>query len=127
MAANNCVGQYREYPGSYDVTILNLFGLYAVSMGSSELMSQVSPDNPEIIERSGYKYYYRFLMREGRLVGAQLVGNTGYGGSLLSAIVRRDDMSNIKNLITCRGLALIPLMRVANNYLRREIKPISSD
>ena len=121
VAASNCVSQYREYPGSYDITILNLFGLYAVSIGSTESAWQASLSGYEIIERSGYNHYYRFLIRDTRLVGAQLVGNTGYGGSILSAIVRRDDISNIKNLITSRDLALVPLMRVINNYLGQEV------
>ena len=121
VAASNCAGKHKAYPGSYEVTNLNLFGVEAVSIGGSESTLQTSPNGLEIIERTGYKHYYRFLIRDGRLFGAQLVGHAEYGGSLLSTMVRGDNISNIKDLITCRDLAIVPLMRVVNNYLGQQV------
>lgn len=117
VAASNCTGKYKEYPGSYEVTNLDLFGLQAVSIGSSESALQTSHNGLEIIERTGYKHYHRFIIRDGRLFGAQLVGHAEYGGSLLSTMLRGDNINNIKDMITCRDLAIVPLMRVVNNYL----------
>lgn len=121
VAASNCVGKYKEYPGSYEVTNLNIFGVDAVSMGSTESTLHTSLNGLKIIECSGYKHYYRFIVKDNKLFGAQLVGQTEHGGSLLSTMIRRDNISNIKNLITCRDLAIVPLMRVVNYYLRPEV------
>ena len=120
VAASNCVGKHREYRGSYEVTNLDLFDVHAVSIGSPESLLQHKRNGLEIIERIGDRHYHRFLVVDGRLMGAQLVGRSDYVGSILSAMIRGDDISYIRGLVGSGNLIMVPSMLLANNYLGRE-------
>lgn len=117
VAASNCAGKYKEYLGSYEVTIFGTFGIDALSLGSTETALQASGINDlEIVERTSYRHYQCFLIKDGRLLGAQLVRGTEHGGSILSIMVRRDEVSNLKNTVTSRNLPIVSLMRFINSY-----------
>ena len=122
VAASNCAGKYREYPGSYEVTFFSTFGVDALSLGSTEAALQARGVNDlEIIEHTSYNHHQHFIIKDAKILGAQLIGHTEHGGSILSIMVRRDNISNIKDFITSRNIAMVPLIRVINNYLRQEI------
>ena len=127
VAASNCAGKYKEYPGSYQLAALNLPGIDAISMGSSESVLQTSSFREfRTVERVNRKYYCRLILGDGRLLGAQLVGDVQYGGAVLSVMMRKDNLRNAKDLVASRRLPVISLMRLVSKYMGQDLCDIDS-
>jgi NADH oxidase (H2O2-forming) len=108
VAGSNCRGVSRIYPGSINITSLDIFNTHAVSLGS--IATDVSQPEPvEIIERSGSKNYLRLILSQERLIGAQAIGDTQDTGALLYAMLRKDKLTEPKQLVGERPL--LPLVR----------------
>ena len=76
VAASNCAGKYREYPGSYEVAFFGTFGVDALSLGSTEAVLQARGVNDlEIIEHTSYKHHQHFIIKDAKILGAQLIGH----------------------------------------------------
>jgi len=94
VAGLNCAGMRRGYPGSQDISGIDIFGTFAVSVGRT--MSSLKDDNIEIIERGYQRDYRRLLIADGRLVGVQAIGRNKYVGILLGVIRRGSDIHRTK-------------------------------
>jgi len=117
VAAFNCLGIPRAYPGSLNLVGLEVFDTYAVSMGITgvELGSE---QGVEVIEKTRAGSYYRLLMQNGVAVGAQIVGHARSLGEILSAIQRRDNLTQFKRTIEGRPLFPHEWLQVrASRYL----------
>jgi len=94
VAGLNCAGMRRGYPGSQDISGIDIFGTFAVSIGRT--MSNLEDGNIEIVERECQRDYRRLLIADGKLVGVQAIGRNKHVGMLLSVIRRGSDISMIR-------------------------------
>ncbi len=118
VAGYNCSGVARSYPGSQNITSLDIFGIHVASFG--RIQSESSQDEDiEVIEKFGGKNYRRLIVARGRLIGAQFIGDFRDMGALLYLLVRKDNLNEIGQ---ATGKSLIPWhYRVA-----RYIAPVTS-
>jgi NADH oxidase (H2O2-forming) len=112
VAAFNSLGIPKAYPGSLNLVGLELFGTYAVSLGVVEASQQ----GFDIIEKASVNSYSRVVMRDGSVVGMQLVGHARPLGGILNAIRRKDNLLQFKGIAESRPLLLHEWLkgRVAN-------------
>ncbi len=115
VAGYNCCGVAKIYPGSINITSLDIFDTHAASLGSTGANVSQRQDI-ETIERSGYKNYLRLILFQGRLIGAQAIGDTRDVGVLLYAMLRKDKLTEPKQLVGERPL--LPLVRRDYQMLR---------
>ncbi len=107
VAGHNCCGVPRTYSGSINLTSLDVFGTHAVSVGSTEADS--SQHQPvEVVERSGTRSYHRLVLSQGRLVGIQGIGDTWDIGALFYALLRKDNLAELKQF--AGGGPILPLL-----------------
>jgi NADH oxidase (H2O2-forming) len=92
VAGANAAGAARRYPGSLNITTVNLFGEAAASVGW--LASELPEAETRIIQRRGTWGELRLVLQEGRLRGVQALGRTERVGGLLGLIVRGDALRN---------------------------------
>jgi NADH oxidase (H2O2-forming) len=104
VAGHNCCGVSKFYPGSINITSVDVFGTHAVSIGSTEAKVGQHEDI-EVIERLSTKNYHRLILSQGRLIGAQFIGDTRDMGPLLYALIRKDKLRN-----PAAGSPLLPLI-----------------
>lgn len=117
IAAFNCLGIPRAYPGSLNLVGLEVFGTYAVSMGATAAELGAGSD-VEVVERRRARYDYRLLMRQGVVLGAQFVGEAWPLGPLISAMQRRDNLGRVRDALTRQPpLPQQWLAREASRYL----------
>jgi len=116
VAGLNSIGIKRSYPGSMDMTGVDVFGTFTLSVGKS--MSTLNGDNVEIVERQYSKNYRRLLIADRRIVGIQAIGTSKNMGMLLSLIRRRDDTSKLRESLPGSKSEIFPPLVIAHNYLR---------
>ncbi len=105
VAGNNICGVTRNYPGSQNITSLNIFGTHVASFG--QIAAEVNRhDGLEIIERQTGKNYYRLLISKSRLIGAQAIGDIPAMGAWLYALIKQDNLDEIKTAIDAETLPL---------------------
>lgn len=96
VAGYNCSGVARSYLGSQNITSTDIFGIHVASFGCIEADAGQNEDI-EVIERFSGKNYHRFIISEGRLIGAQFIGDARRDmGALLCAMMRKDKLNEIK-------------------------------
>lgn len=94
VAGYNCVGVRRKFMGSYSSTILDIFGMYAMSSGKTQTQLQ-GRDDLEVIDGKFNPGYYRLIGSGNHLVGIQLIDRIENAGRLFSKMLRRDDLSDL--------------------------------
>ncbi len=96
IAGYNSIGIRKNYSGAMNISVVDILGTYAVSIGHT--MESFEGGDLRIIEdkRNGY---HRLLITNGIIVGAQIIGKTADIGPLISVILRRDNLENIKRII----------------------------
>jgi len=112
----NCVGKHVNYLGSPNITTMNVFGIDAVSIGSTE--ETLNRDSIQIMERGYGSHYCKLLFLDNVIKGAQLINAKWYAGTLFNAMVRKVNVNMIRGLIDRKSLAITPLMIMLANYLR---------
>ena len=116
IAGSNCAGIPKIYLGSETLTSLDVYGTHAASFGRIE----DEPNQEEkvtVTERSAANGYYRFVVSQGRIVGAQSIGNAQDMGALLYALIKRESLSKINQIIENKPLPVNPLYHRAARYL----------
>ena len=93
-AGSNCAGIPKPYPGSLDMTVVNISDTQAVSIGRNLLGLQQG--NVKVIEGYSKGSYYRLLVSQGVLAGVQLVGQARDAGILLNIMLRKDKLKEIE-------------------------------
>lgn len=97
IAGFNSIGIEKNYYGALNLSTVDISGTYAVSIGHT--MERFKGQEVRIIEDKGNDYQ-RLLIVGGSIVGAQLVGSAEGVGPLISSILRRDSLANIKRIIS---------------------------
>ncbi|MFC1979959.1 NAD(P)/FAD-dependent oxidoreductase [Chloroflexota bacterium] len=118
VAGHNCSGVSMVYPGSQNITSLDIFGIHVASFGCPESENS-RQDDIKVIEKSSGRKYHRLIIGGGRLIGAQFIGSARDMGALLSLVVRKD---NLKELGQTPGINLNSWYRRAARY----IAPVAS-
>ncbi len=113
VAGHNCSGVSMAYPGSQNITSLDIFGIHVASFGCPESENKQQED-VEVIEKSSDRKYHRLIIGGGRLIGAQFVGGARDMGALLSLVVRKD---NLKEIGQAPGSSLNTWYRRAARYI----------
>jgi len=107
VAASNAAGVPRTYAGSINITSLDVFGNHAVSFGNIEADFAHQQDI-ELVEKShGARGYHRLILKQGRIVGAQFVGDVEDMGAVLYTLLRRDSLDELREFGDGRPAASI--------------------
>lgn len=96
IAGYNAIGIGKNYQGTMNISSVEIFETYAVSIGHN--MSSLKGINVKVIERKS-NWYHRLLVVDGIIVGAQLVGRTSDIGPLVNAIRRKDTLEGLHRVI----------------------------
>lgn len=122
IAGYNCAGIPKVYPGSESITSLDVYGTHAASFGRIEAEPN-QEENVEVVERYIGNNYYRLIISQGRIVGAQSLGNAQDMGALLYALIKRESLGKINQIIEGKPLPVNPLYhRAARNLALQAIK-----
>lgn len=100
VAGCNAAGFRRLYPGSLNITGVELPGSRAMSLGSL-----AGEPGDEVIEKKQEKDYLRLVIRRGKLAGVQTIGDNQHTGRWLSLILRQEELVNPMTLLACRYAA----------------------
>jgi NADH oxidase (H2O2-forming) len=103
VAGRNAAGIAQTYTGSVNITGVEVLGLKAVSIGSTE--ASLGKDL-EVIEVRKTGRYRRFVLSHGVLVGIQSINWDENLGLFLAAILRKEKVKSHKDLISSRYPAL---------------------
>ena len=107
VAASNAAGVPRSYAGSINITSLDVFGNHAVSFGNIEA-DLGRQERVEITEESHSPHgYHRLVLKQGRIVGAQFVGDVEDMGAVLYALIRKDRLNELKEFGGIRPAAYV--------------------
>jgi nitrite reductase (NADH) large subunit len=93
VAAENAVGGDRSYRGTVPVTMLKVVGVDMLSCGRFE--AQDNEDELIIHEDESAKAYTKFVIRDGCLHGAILLGHAPAASAVAGAVKDRRDISAI--------------------------------
>jgi NADH oxidase (H2O2-forming) len=97
IVAKNCVGDNCTYSGAWNFARAHFFNTHAVSIGKT-LASISDTSNAEIIEKEIGNNYYRLIIYDGKLAGAQAIGKfASQMGVLFGVIRRQEDLGNLKD------------------------------
>lgn len=132
IAGLNMAGHEVPYEGSFRRnSIGNFIGVPAISMGLTQAETCSSCEGGETfqeIKRRTRDTYKKLILKNGRLVGAILVGQTQKAGLFFVLIKKRIDVSDYLPLLMSRELNfmdLLPLIRKnADRFTETEYKEI---
>lgn len=94
VAASNCIGEQRQYPGAFGVMIEIIGSLTAVSAG----FTASAPNAPADVEAEDVRTtegYRRLVTAAGKIIGVQLVGDCRGAGALIAAVKKGLDRTAI--------------------------------
>lgn len=104
VAAQNCMGMARAYPGSQKILNLDVFGNHVVGFGYTEeafykLRNMRAVDDkhtdPLIIEREGDGVYQRLVVFEDQCIGGQFINVTKDLGLIWSIMSRKRSIEEL--------------------------------
>lgn len=93
VIARNCVGDQCVYSGAWSFARAHFFDTHAVSIGKTlTLMDDTS--GVEVVEKEFGNNYYRLIIQDGKLTGAQAIGKFASQMGILFGVMRRQDNLN---------------------------------
>jgi len=110
VAGLNMAGQEAKYVGSFRMNSLDIYGLPVISIG----LTRPEGDGFQQVTRRTKDTYRKLILRDGRIVGATLVGQVQKAGFLSTLLRKRVDVSDYVALLMSDRLNvadLLPLMR----------------
>jgi len=102
VAGYNSAGIKRHYPGALNITGIDIFGIYAVSIGHT--MDRFKDTRLEVIEDKDGQCYHRLLIVDGILVGMQSVGMPENIGPLISVMRRGESLERVQRILSQENL-----------------------
>ncbi len=99
IVAENIAGRKTKYGGAYAFARIHFFDTHAVSFGKTLRGATriCSLDDLDIIEQSYNGEYLRLILKDGKVIGGQAIGEiANFSGLFLSAMRRKDDLSEIR-------------------------------
>jgi len=116
VAGYNSVGVRKDYPGSTNVVNVNIFEVPVFSIGSP--VSSLSGNKIEVIDKDRPNYYHRVVVADGKIRGAQFIGETEDMGVLLPAVRKRCSLENVRRIVDSSELLfLAPWYHKIKRYL----------
>jgi phenylglyoxylate dehydrogenase epsilon subunit len=93
----------KKYPGGVPLNTYHFFGRHAISVGSSK-----APEGAEVVTRfdEASGRYLKVIFMEGRLLGIYGVNEFFDGGVMCQLILRRVDLSSVKERFLANPLAV---------------------
>lgn len=103
IAGNNSVGMKRKkYPGSLNLVVMDIFGIPVASAGYPATI--LNQDVKEMEKCIGKNYCKFVLTKEGKIVGAQLIGDIKAMSGIFRLMQKKVPIGVVKQAITIRGL-----------------------
>lgn len=99
IVARNILGEKAEYTGAYPFARAHYFDTHAVTFGKTMKGAEriCSLDEVEAIERRNMNGYLRLLLKDGKIIGGQAIGNVAdYTGLLMGCMWRGDDLHEFR-------------------------------
>jgi NAD(P)H-nitrite reductase large subunit len=132
VAGLNMAGHKTLYEGSFRRnSIGNFIGVPAISMGvtHADVCTECAPgDQFQEIKRKTKDAYRKIILKNGRLIGAILVGQTLKAGILTTLLKKKIDVSNFIPTLMSGSLNFIDLLplirRNADRFTETEYKEI---
>jgi NAD(P)H-nitrite reductase large subunit len=110
VAGLNMAGQETKYGGSFRMNSLDFYGLPVISMG----ITRLDGNEFQQVQRKTKNTYRKLVLKDGRIVGAILVGQVQKAGILTTLLKRRINVSDDIPLLMSHKLNfadLLPLMK----------------
>jgi len=96
VVTQNILSNITEYEGAYSFARAHFFDTHSASFGKTMRMIE-QPKEIEIIERNEGENYLQVILKNGRIVGAQAVGEISDDiGMLMASAWRKDDIIKLK-------------------------------
>lgn len=102
IAGYNCAGFPRRYAGSTSVVSLDVFDTFASSIGDPA--ADFENGEVEVIEKETEDFYYRMVVVDGAIAGAQSIGKIEDMGILLPFVRKGYSLDKLKKMIENREL-----------------------
>lgn len=110
IAGLNMAGQQAKYVGSFRMNSLDIYDLPVISMG----LTRPDGDQFQQVEMRTKGTYRKLILRDGRIVGATLVGQVKKAGLLSTLLRKKVNVSEYVPLLMSERVNfadLLPLMR----------------
>jgi NAD(P)H-nitrite reductase large subunit len=95
VAGFNMAGRRRRYYGGMAMNSVEIYGLPVMTMG----LTSPKDDTLEVLRFHRGSVYRSFVLDRNRLIGAILVGEVDYGGVITGIIKRKENVSEIKDIL----------------------------
>lgn len=103
-AGENMAGGSKVFPGVFAMNSVELCGLPCISLG---LVDPPESDVFEVLQLPQHGVYRKLVLKDGRLVGAILLGNIERAGLFASLIAEQIDVSGFREHLLSDGFGLI--------------------
>jgi nitrite reductase (NADH) large subunit len=125
IAGLNMGGRETKYIGSFRMNSLDVYGLPVISMG----ITRPQGAGYQEFHRSGQETYRKIILKEGRIVGAILIGQVQKAGVLTTLLKKKIKVSNYIDFLLSNRLNfadLLPLMKEnAERFTEVEYRELS--
>lgn len=106
VAGLNMAGKKAKYGGSFRMNSLDFYGLPVISMG----ITRIDGNEFQQFQRKTKNIYRRLVLRDGRIVGAILVGQVQKAGILAALLKKRVNVSDVIPLLMSDRLNFAELL-----------------
>lgn len=94
VAGTNMAGGKRPYDGGFGMNSINVFGTPVIAMG---LLRPQQRGGAEVLTAQGKNWYRSLVLREGRIIGAVLLGEIESAGIINHLIVKKISISGLED------------------------------
>jgi NADH oxidase (H2O2-forming) len=95
VAGCNCAGESKKFAGSMDVSIMEIFGTYAVAAGKTGTELEKERQPFRVMESRSGREFRRLIISEEKIVGLQLINRNEQAGMLISKMVKGDKLPKL--------------------------------
>jgi NAD(P)H-nitrite reductase large subunit len=106
VAGLNMAGKKAKYDGSFRMNSLDFYGLPVISMG----ITHIDGNQFQQVQRKTENTYRKLVLRDGRIVGAILVGQVQKAGILTTFLKKRVNVSDVIPLLMSDRLNFAELL-----------------
>jgi len=106
VAGLNMAGKKAKYEGSFRMNSLDFYGLPVISMG----ITRIDGKGFQHFQKKTENTYRKLVLKDGRIVGAILVGQIQKAGILATLLKKRVNVSGIVPLLMSRRLNFAELL-----------------
>jgi len=106
VAGLNMAGEKAKYEGSFRMNSLDFYGLPVISMG----ITRIDGNGFQQFQKKTENTYRKLVLRDGRIVGAILVGQVQKAGILATLLKKRVNVSDIIPLLMSHRLNFAELL-----------------